>query len=239
MIDTGAWRNNWRAPRRPRTSGACCRSWGIGYIQARSPQAKGRIERLWGTLQDRLVSELRLHRIATRAAANAFLPAFLADFNRRFSRAAQQVQPVWRRPPRALELVLSCRYARVVARDNTVRVGPRLLQIPRGPAGRSYTRRRVDIRELLDGRVVILVDATIIARVAAPAGAFTLTPRRGPHADRPAARRPARAAASRPLRHALAALATALPPALPRRHPWRLGYDPQRALRAGYPRHRG
>ena len=55
---------------------------GIGYIRARSPQAKGRIERLWGTLQDRLVSELRLRGIATREAANAFLPLFLADYNR-------------------------------------------------------------------------------------------------------------------------------------------------------------
>jgi hypothetical protein len=213
---------------------------GIGYVQARSPQGKGRIERLWGTLPDRLVSELRLRHIATRAAANAFLPAFLADFNRRFSRAAQQAQPVWRRPPRDLELVLSCRYSRVVARDNTVRVGPRVLQIPRGPAGRSYARRRVDIRELLDGRVVLLVDGPIIARSAAPAGAFTLAPRRGPHAARPAvARRPERSASSRSLRHALAALATALPPTSPRRHPWRLGYDPHLALRAGYPRHRG
>ena len=212
---------------------------GIGYVQARSPQAKGRIERLWATLQDRLVSELRLRRTATRAAANAFLPTFLADFNRRFSRAAQQAQPVWRRPPRDLELVLSCRYSRVVARDNTVRVGPRVLQIPRGPAGRSYARRRVDVRELLDGRVVILADGAVIARGAAPAGAFTLVPRRGPHADRPTARRPGRSPSSRSLRRALAALATALPPAAPRRHPWRLAYDPQLAIRAGYPRHRG
>jgi transposase len=212
---------------------------GVGYIQARSPQAKGRIERLWATLQDRLVSELRLRRIATRAAANAFLPGFLTDFNRRFSRAAPQAPPVWRRPPRDLDLVLSCRYSRGVARDNTVRVGPRVVQIPRGPGGRSYARRRVDMRELLDGRVVILVDGTIIARAAAPAGAFTLAPRRGPHAARPAARRPERSVSSRPLRRALTALATALPPAAPRRHPWRRGYDPQRALRAGYPRYRG
>src|SRR5262249_8009919 len=49
---------------------------GIGYIRARSPQAKGRIERLWRTLQDRLIAELRLHGIATREAANAFLPLF-------------------------------------------------------------------------------------------------------------------------------------------------------------------
>jgi len=61
---------------------------GIGYVQARSPQGKGRIEPLWGTLQDRLVGELRLRQIATREAANAFLPEFLADFNGRFARPA-------------------------------------------------------------------------------------------------------------------------------------------------------
>src|SRR4029453_4421194 len=95
---------------------------GIGYVQARSPQGKGRVERrLWGTHQDRLVSELRLRAVTTRAAANAFLPEFLVDFNRRFARPAAQPQAVWRRPPRALDLVLSCRYRRQAARDNTLR----------------------------------------------------------------------------------------------------------------------
>ena len=92
---------------------------GIGYVQARSPQGKGRVERLWGTLQDRLVSELRLRTVRTRAAANAFLPEFLADFNRRFARPPAQPQAVWRRPPRDLALVLSCRYTRQVARAPT------------------------------------------------------------------------------------------------------------------------
>src|SRR5215470_11198352 len=59
---------------------------GIGFIAAQSPQAKGRIERLWGTLQDRLVSELRARGISSIAAANAFLPEFLADFIPRFMR---------------------------------------------------------------------------------------------------------------------------------------------------------
>ena len=73
---------------------------GIGYIRARSPQAKGRIERLWRTLQDRLVGELRLRGIATREAANAFLPLFIADYNRRFARPPADPTPAWRRPPR-------------------------------------------------------------------------------------------------------------------------------------------
>src|SRR5262245_40270172 len=122
---------------------------GIGYVQARSPQGKGRIERLWNTLQDRLVSELRLRQIASRAAANAFLPEFLADFNPRFARPAAAA-PAWRRPPRDLDGLLSCRYQRCVARDNTVRLGPRVVQISPGPAGRSYAGRRVEVRELFD-----------------------------------------------------------------------------------------
>ena len=57
---------------------------GVGYIAAHSPQAKGRVERLWATWQDRLVSELRLRGITTVEAASAYRPEFIADFNRRF-----------------------------------------------------------------------------------------------------------------------------------------------------------
>ena len=142
--------SRWQAgAQAPTHLGRVLQELGIGYVQARSPQGKGRVERLWGTLQDRLVSELRLRTVSTRAAANAFLPDFLADFNRRFAQPPAQPQAVWRRPPRALALVLSCRYTRQVARDNTLRLGPRLVQIPPGPHGRSYARRRVEVRELL------------------------------------------------------------------------------------------
>ena len=78
---------------------------GIGYIAAGSPEAKGRVERLWRTLQDRLTSELRLRHITTPEAANAFLPEFLADFNRRFTRTPAEAAPAWRRAPRDLALV--------------------------------------------------------------------------------------------------------------------------------------
>lgn len=154
---------------------------GIGYIAAHSPQAKGRIERLWGTLQDRLVSELRVRAIATVAAATAYLPAFIADFNRRFGKPPAARRPVWRRPPADLALVLSCRYHRVVARDNTVRIGPRWAQL-RG--SRSYAGRTVDVRELLDGRLVVLHEGVLRAQVPPPAGPFVLKPRRAPHEDR-------------------------------------------------------
>ncbi len=157
---------------------------GIGYVPAGSPQAKGRIERLWRTLQDRLVSELRLRGIATREAANAFLPAFRADFNRRFAHAPTDSGPAWRRPPRDLDHLLSCRYERVVARDNTVRLGPRWIQIPRGPHGRSYAGCRVELRELLDGRLLVLYQGMLIASERTAGPDFLLKPRRAPHADR-------------------------------------------------------
>jgi len=211
----------------PTQLGRVLQDLGIGYVQARSPQATGRIERLWGTLQDRLVSELRLRRIATRAAANAFLPEFLADFNRRFARPALVPHSAWRPPPRDLAFVLSCRYSRVVARDNTVRLGSRLIQIPRGPHGRSYARRRVEIRELLDGRVVVRAGTARIATVQAPSGDFILVPRRS---SRPA--RPRHAPAASRLSAALGDLRSALqsPPGTGRRpspqHPWRVAVQP-------------
>jgi len=159
---------------------------GIAYIAAHSPPAKGRVERLWATLQDRLVSELRLRGLTTVAAATAYLPEFMADFNRRFGRPPAVGQPVWRRPPADLPLVLSCRYRRVVARDNTVRIGPRWAQLP---TARSYAGLTVEVRELLDGRLVVLHDGLLRAQAPPPPGAFVLKPRRAPNADRRLSRR--------------------------------------------------
>jgi transposase len=158
---------------------------GVGYIAARSPQAKGRIERLWGTLQDRLVSELRLRGIRTVEAAHAYVPAFIADFNRRFAKPPAAPHAAWRRPPRDLPLALSCRYQRVVARDNTVRLGPRVVTLP-GP--RSYARTRVEVRELLDGRLIVLHDGTVRGQAPCPSPDFVLKPRRAPRGARPSAR---------------------------------------------------
>jgi transposase len=167
----------------PTHLGGMLQDLGIAYIAAHSPQAKGRIERLWATLQDRLASELRLRRITSGDAAAQFLPAFIADYNQRFARPAAAAA-VWRRPPRDLDQILSCRYARVIARDNTVRLGGRWLQIPPGPRGRSYAGSRVELRELLDGRLLVLADGAVLATQASPSAAFTLVPRRAPSAGR-------------------------------------------------------
>jgi transposase len=148
---------------------------GIAYIAARSPQAKGRIERLWQTLQDRLVSELRLRGVATVEAAQAYLPDFIRDFNARFGKPPRAPQAVWRQPPRNLALVLSCRYRRVVGRG-----------------ARSYAGRTVDVRELLDGRLVVLHDDRVCGEQACASPGFILKPRRHPSDDR---RRPPRTSA--------------------------------------------
>jgi transposase len=157
---------------------------GIGYLAAGSPEAKGRVERLWRTLQDRLSSELRLRHITTPERANAFLPEFLADLNPRFTRPPSDPVPAWRVAPRELPLVLSCRYSRPVASDNTVRLGPRWIQLPPGPHHRAYARCRVELRELLDGRLVVLYEGAILATQPAPLD-FILKPRSAPCAERP------------------------------------------------------
>ena len=178
MTPTGASRKSSRARSTPRTSAQVLRDLGIGYIAAHSPQAKGRIERLWETLQDRLVAELRLHGLQTVAAAEAFLPTYLVDHNRRLAQPPAETTAAWQRPPRDLAERLSCRYTRRVARDNTVRLGPRLVQIPRGPHGRSYAGCRVELRECLDGRLLVDYQDTRLVGQPAPAPDFVLVPRR-------------------------------------------------------------
>lgn len=199
---------------------------GVGYIAAHSPQAKGRIERLWETLQDRLVAELRLRGLHTVAAAAAYLPTYLVDHNRRFARPPAAAAGAWRRPPRDLPDHLSCRYTRRVAHDNTVRLGPRLVQIPRGPHGRSYAGGRVDLRECLDGRLLVHYQGRCLVTDPPPAAEFVLVPRRAQRlrAARPPSDQRGPALPLRPHRPPSLPARTALaprvrPPARP--HPWR------------------
>ncbi len=150
---------------------------GVGYIPAQSPQAKGRIERLWRTLQDRFVQELRWRRIVTLPAAEAFLPSFIQRFNRRFAQHPRERGTAWRRPPRDLDHALACAYRRVVRNDHVVHLPGRWLQIPPGPGQRSYQGCTVELRELFDGRLRAVLDGRIIAEQPPPAGGFTLIPR--------------------------------------------------------------
>ena len=183
----------------PTHLGRALRDLGINYLRARSPQAKGRVENRWGTFQDRLVAEMALRDICTLEQANAYLPEFLEDFRRRFAVPPRETTSAWRKPPPGWQLALCCRYVRNVGRDNTVRLGPtrerdlhhrpakehrdpmvsaaRCVQIPPGPGGRSFAGCRVELRELLDGRVTVHYQNQIIATAAAPQGPFRLSPR--------------------------------------------------------------
>src|SRR5260370_386924 len=127
----------------------------------------------------------------------AVLPEFLADFPRRFARPPADATPAWRPAPRDLDQLLSCRYPRTVARDNTVPLGLRWVQIPPGRGGRSYSGCRVEVRELLDGRLLVFYQGALLARQPSPGPAFVLRPRQGPGETR---RRPRRAALSQALR---------------------------------------
>lgn len=165
----------------PTHFGQILRTLGIGYIAAHSPQAKGRIERLWQTFQDRLVVELRWRGLATLEAAEAFLPAFLLDYNRRFAQSPAAATAAWRPPPRAFADLLSCHYTRRVARDNTVRLGLRWVQLP---PSRSYAGCRVEVRECLDGRLLVDYHARRLATAPPPGPEFVLKPRHQGRTDR-------------------------------------------------------
>jgi transposase len=129
---------------------------GIGSIPARSPQAKGRIERLWGTLQDRLVPELRLAGLTEPDAVTAaFLTTYLDRHNAAFAVPANDPGSAYRplAPGLDLDRVLSFRYGRVVNHDNTVQFQRHAFQIPPGPRNRGYAKARVWFHELLDGSI--------------------------------------------------------------------------------------
>jgi transposase len=129
---------------------------GITSIAAGSPQAKGRVERSWGTCQDRLVAELRLAGADDLESANRVLARFLPRFNRRFAVPAANPEPAWRPLPedRRLDHVCCLKYRRRVAPDGTVRMGATVLQLPGGRGGRSLAGRDIELQLRLDGRVV-------------------------------------------------------------------------------------
>jgi len=123
----------------PTQVGAALAEFGIRPIFARSPQGKGRIERFFGVAQDRLVAELAFHAITTLERANDFLQThWITAFNRRFARAPREATSAYR-PIRGLDLqkILSFRYHRTVAADNTITLGDLTFQLPPGPRNRS------------------------------------------------------------------------------------------------------
>jgi transposase len=157
----------------PTQVGRALQALGIHLIVAESPQAKGRIERLWNTLQDRLVAELRLAGITTLAAGNAFLATtFLPAFNAQFGVPPAVAASAYRPVPRGVDLARVCafHYARQVALDNTVTVEDVVLQLAPGPQRRSYARAHADVVQCLDGSWrVYVADRLVVSTPAPPA----------------------------------------------------------------------
>src|SRR5438046_14207 len=175
-----------------RTVRRVLRTGGVPAVRRRRPpthrrrrdrQAKGRVERLWGTLQDRLVSELRLAGARTIAEANAVLERYCPVHNRRFAIPAQDTTPAWRPLRRGLDLdrVCSFRYEATVLNDNTIHLAGMVLDIPPGPRGRSYRDQRVEVRQLLDRSWRVYLGDEVIATGRATAHGELRAQRRRKH----------------------------------------------------------
>lgn len=128
---------------------------GVEVIYAHSPQAKGRIERLFGTLQDRLVKEMRLQGIKTKEKANEFLRGYLPVYNRRFRVCAANRTDVHVRLERGfvLEKYLCIKTQRTVRNDNTISLDSKLYQIEE-----KVKTRKVMIEERLNGSLRVTSD---------------------------------------------------------------------------------
>src|SRR3989338_591432 len=188
--------------------GRALRELDIRWIAARSPQAKGRIERLFGTLQDRLVKELRLAGVNTIEQANRFLQeVFIPSWEQRFTVAPRQSRDAHRRLRREhrLEQILSVRQPRSVANDYTIRWAGQRWAIPRTEVRPGLRGARVHVERRLDGSVWVRFRNTYLRLTSCPAAAAVL-------AASPSGLRPPRHAA-----HTKRKTKYAPPPT----HPWK------------------
>src|SRR3984885_3284591 len=156
--------------RQPTQFGRALQQLGITFIAARSPQAKGRVERLWGLLQDRLSSELRLAKADDIDSANAVLRKFIADYNRRFARPPREMQTAWRPVPESLERICCFVHERIVSNDNVVQWEGRRFQIPQQARRFSFAGAKVQIYQALNGRLSFYYGDTRLEHAAIPGG---------------------------------------------------------------------
>ena len=156
--------------RQPTQFGRALQQLGITLIAARSPQAKGRVERLWGVLQDRLTSELRLAQAVDIDSANAVLRKFIADYNRRFARQPRENQTAWRVAPKSLDRICCFVHERIVSNDNVVQWEGRRFQIPQQARRFSFAGAKVQICQALNGRLSFYYGDTRLEHAAIPGG---------------------------------------------------------------------
>jgi hypothetical protein len=145
----------------------------IDVIHANSPQAKGRVERLFKTLQDRLVREMRLLGIKSVVAANAFLESYLPTYNRRFARPAASTADLHRPAPssRELDRILCIKEERTVKNDFTIAHHGALYQLDH-----ATRAKKVTVEERLDGTLRITYHAQELRYRAIPARPPNVTP---------------------------------------------------------------
>jgi transposase len=142
---------------------------GIEHIPAYSPQARGRSERMFGTLQGRLPNELRLFGIRDVEAANRYIrEVYLPLHNEQFAVPPQIDESAFVAvDPASLVDILCIQQDRVVARDNTVAYEGRTLQLPQSPARAHYVKANVKVREYPDGTLAVFHGPRRLARYSA------------------------------------------------------------------------
>jgi len=162
--------------REPTQFGRLLGELGINSIPSNSPQGRGRIERLWGTFQDRLVSELRLAGAQSIAQANQVVANFLPRHNHRFTVPAAQPGSAYRAIPPGFipEEIFCLKHQRTVGSDNVVRFKGLRLQIQPGTDRPSYARARVTVHERFDGTLAVYYQGQLLATVEAPPDAGML-----------------------------------------------------------------
>ena len=173
----------------PSQVGRALEELGIEAIAARSPQAKGRIERTWRTFQDRLISELRLAKAATLEQANTVLNQFLADYNVSFAKTATCAGAVYRKLDARLDMdyIFSLRYERTVGKDHVVTAIPGVtLQLPPLATGRGYAGKKVEVCQQPNGDFHVYLDRRLLhVEVALPnAAPVSAHPFRKPNSPR-------------------------------------------------------
>lgn len=149
----------------PTQVGRALQQLGIELIPAYSPQARGRSERMFGTLQKRLPQELRLAGITTMAEANRYLAeVFWPAHNARFARPAAEAGSAFVAFAGSLEDILCVQEERVVSNDNTVRYKHRTLQIPADRHRHHYVKAKVRVHEYPDGTLAVFHGPRCLAR---------------------------------------------------------------------------
>jgi len=166
------------AGKQPQTQfGRAMEQLGIKLILANSPQAKGRVERMNGTLQDRLVKEMRLAGVNDIESGNRFLDGkYLQAFHRQFAHEAASPVDVHRAPPGNLNEVLSWEEERVVQGDWTVACEGKRYQLDRQHEALSLVRRKVIVRTLRNGRVQLVYQGKALKWRTLPAGTMRKPP---------------------------------------------------------------